>query len=321
MDTEVQSIVNWIKDARKRMGLTLTELGNQTGITHSQLSRIENGVSALTLFSIIRIFYGLNYSFTSLYSENIIDSKSPLPSIYLEEKKESYQFPVLKFSDIDSFVHFILYRKIARDFVAKWLRHFIEIHTSWTEETIDVLMDEAITLLAHPSVDNRQGSQFENLCYPIDISIEKLKNNYLSGGVLLMKDIGAYIRTQRLEKNISLRALSSQVDLSHPGLSKLESDMSDRTLFSDILKLDRALGTDGELVALAWRAGELYLGAHRIYERKEYPLPYSTREMEWIERLFIVLRIYQHYDLLDDTILLVNDLRKNAVPNPNFPSL
>ena len=312
------SIVNWIKDARKNKGLSLTALGNRAGLTHSQLSRIENGVSALTLFSLIRILYAMNYSFTSLFSEKIIDSIFPLPSIYLEEETEAYQYPVLKFSDIDSFVHFILYKKNAINFIAKWIKYYLQNYTSWTDETIAVLMDEAITLLTLPSVDNREGSQYENICYPIDIGIEKLRKIFLSGGVLLMRDIGAYIRNQRIASNLSLRALSSMIDFSHPGLIKLESNIGDRTLFSDILKLDRALEVDGELVALAWRAGELYLGAHRIYERKEFPLPYSTREIEWIERLVIVLRIYQHFDLQNDTFILVNDLRNIALPNPNI---
>ena len=142
MDDVTQPIVEWIKNARKQKGYTLKELGDRAGITYAQLSRIENGVSGLSLFSLIRIFYAFDYSFTSLFSENIIDSKSPLPSIYLEEKQESYQYPVLKFSDVDSFVHFILYRKNARDYIAKWLRHFIENHTSWTEETIEPDTDD-----------------------------------------------------------------------------------------------------------------------------------------------------------------------------------
>jgi len=316
MDDEMQAIVDWIKKARKQKEFTLKILGERAGLTHAQLSRIENGVSALTLFSLIRIFYAYNYSFTSLFSENIIDSKFSLPKIYSEGEKESYEYPVFNFGDIDSFVHFILYRKNARDFIAKWLRHYIEKHTSWIDEAIAELLDEAITLLTFPSED-RQGSLYENLCYPMDISVSKLRNNYLSGGVLLMKDIGAYIRNQRMAKNISLRALSSMVDLSHPGLSKLETEMSDRTLFSDILNLDRALGLGGELVALAWRAGELYLGVHRIYDRKEFPFPYSTREIEWVERLTIVLRIFQHFGLMEDAESFIADIRENAVIYPS----
>ena len=49
-------------------------------------------------------------------------------------------------------------------------------------------------------------------------------------------------------------------------------------------------------MAFTWRAGELNLGIHKIYDKKEYPLPYSSRDLEWIERLIIVLRIYQHFD-------------------------
>jgi len=316
MDNEMQSIINWIKGARKHKGLTLTELGKRAGLTHSQLSRIENGLSKLTLFSLIRIFYAYNYSFTSLFSENIIDSKLPLPSIYSEEKKESYEYPVFKFGDIDSFVHFILYRKNAKNLILKWLKHYIARHTTWTDDAITELLDEAITLLTFPSED-RQGSLYESLCYPMEISVSKLRKIFLSGGALIMNDIGAYIRNQRLAKSISLRALSSKVDLSHPGLSRLETAMSDRTLFSDILKLDQALEAEGELVALAWKAGELYLGVNRIYDRKDFPLAYSTREIEWIERLTIVLRIFQHFGLMEDAESFIADIRENAVIYPS----
>ena len=293
MENDIQSLVSWIKDARKRKGCTLTELGNRSGLTHSQLSRIENGVSDLTLFSLIRIFNAFNYSFTSLFSENLFNSKFPLPSIFLDGKKESYQYPVLRLGDIENFVYFILYRKNARNFIAKWLKHYIENYTMWTEEAISGLLDEAITLLTFPS-DDREGSMYENLCYPMDISINKLRNIYLSGGGLIMRDVGAFIRNQRLEKNLSLRALSSKVNISHPWLSRLETGLTDRTLFSDILNLDQELEFEGDLVAFAWRAGELYLGIHKIYDRKEYPIPYSRRDLEWIDRLIIVFSILSY---------------------------
>jgi transcriptional regulator with XRE-family HTH domain len=312
MNINSKSIVEWLKEIRKQKGYTLEELGEHTGLTQPQLSRIENSVSSLTLFSLVRICSALNISFTSLFSEKLIATEGSIPTIYIQNQQEDFEYPVLNMGDVDNYVHFSIHRKKAKTLLSKWLKNYIKKYKNWNDGAIDTLLDEAIFLLGLPT-NEREGTLFKNLCYPIDIQVSKLRKVYLSGGALLLQDLGAYIRNQRLNKNFSLRKLSRKVDLSHPGLINLETKMSDRTLFSDLVKLDCALNVEGELLALAWRASEMYLGTRRAYVDKRI-LPYTPNEVGWIERLIILLRIYQHFDLLEDAQAFITDLRKMAVP-------
>jgi len=49
-----------IKEVRKNKGLTQGELGEQIGVTKSQISKLENGNSNMTIGTIFRIFDAMN---------------------------------------------------------------------------------------------------------------------------------------------------------------------------------------------------------------------------------------------------------------------
>jgi transcriptional regulator with XRE-family HTH domain len=311
MENLSNRIVEWLKYVRETRDLTLVELGEQSGLTHAQLSYIETGKSELTLFSFVRILNAFNYSFTSLYSENIINNQIPIPNIYLQEDKELFEYPTFKIGDVADFVHFAVYRKKAKDFLIPWLKHFVINHQEWTEKAVSTLLDEALTLLTLPPSEREENSLFKDLCYPMELGINKLRQIYLSGGAMILQDPGTYIHEKRALQGISLRNLSEKVSLSHTSLARLEKGFSNRTLFSQVVNIDQALEAEGDLVAIAWRAAETYLGIGRTYEPNT---PYNLDQLEWIKRLIILLRIYQHFDLLEDAQAFITDLRKMAVP-------
>lgn len=314
MEALSEQIINWLKHTREIKNLTLVELGKQSGLTHAQLSYIETGKSELTLFSLVRILNAFNYSFTSLYSENIINNQIPIPKIYLQEDKEAFEYPTFKIGDVADFVHFAVYRKKAKQFLIPWLKHFVINHQGWTEKAVSTLLDEALTLLTIPPSDREENNLFKDLCYPMELGINKLRQIYLSGGAMILKDPGTFIHNQRTLQGLSLRNLSEKVTLSHTSLARLEKGFSNRTLFSQVVNIDQALEAEGDLVAIAWRAAETYLGIGRTYEPNT---PYNLDQLEWIKRLIILLRIYQHFDLLEDAKAFIADLREKAVPYPS----
>lgn len=49
-----------IKEVRKEKGLTQDQLGESIGVTKSQISKLENGTSNMTIGTIFRIFEAMN---------------------------------------------------------------------------------------------------------------------------------------------------------------------------------------------------------------------------------------------------------------------
>ena len=115
MNINSKSIIEWLKKIRKQKGYTLEKLGEYNGLMHNSAKRnIENGVSSLTLFSLVRILKCFKHSFTSLFSEKIIATNSSQPTIYIQNQQEDFEYPVLNMGDVDNYVHFSIHRNMKR---------------------------------------------------------------------------------------------------------------------------------------------------------------------------------------------------------------
>lgn len=66
-DTEPTGLGMRVRDARKKLGLTLIELSAQSGISPSALSKIERDKLSPTYANIVRLARGLNISVTELF--------------------------------------------------------------------------------------------------------------------------------------------------------------------------------------------------------------------------------------------------------------
>ena len=156
---------------------------------------------------------------------------------------------------------------------------------------------------AYPSLDNCEKyndllhASFEEyqLCYPINISEEKLRQIYLAGGVFIFSDLGVYVRSLREERGLSIRQLAKTVAVTHPAISALETKMGSRVKLNDLIKIDNALRLDGELIVFAWRTAELYLGIYPKSISDTAPRQLQSHEVTVIERLVIISRLFQHY--------------------------
>lgn len=65
---EIQScfVGEAIKNARVRQNLTQEELGERLGVKRSQISKLENGKSSITLFTMARVFRALGITTATL---------------------------------------------------------------------------------------------------------------------------------------------------------------------------------------------------------------------------------------------------------------
>lgn len=84
------SIIELIKEYRKKHKLSLRDLSSRTGISYSQLSKIERGESKPSNESIFRILDILDVELTSEDLKGLIDVKK-----YLSDKNEILRYEVL----------------------------------------------------------------------------------------------------------------------------------------------------------------------------------------------------------------------------------
>jgi transcriptional regulator with XRE-family HTH domain len=271
----------------------------QSGITQTQLSKIEKNKAEITLFALARLLYALNLSVLSLFSEGIIDLGSPLPKLYYQPESKKQEVPTLSLYDIHILDEFALLTIPRTREITSWLlRSFILQY----QPTIESDIAKLVSVQAIPFLCIRTEKlvnplpTMEVIKYPPDFNIAKLRSIYLSDGLLILQDLGHYIHYHRISQKLSLRNLGSQVGLTHVALSKIEFRATERTRFIDIINLDLALGLQGELIALAMRTAEMYVGIGRMKYLNHFPPKAWTKtEATLIEELVIVSRLFQHF--------------------------
>ena len=125
--------------------------------------------------------------------------------------------------------------------------------------------------------------------YITDIGLETLQTLAGIDGVLITKDIGAYIYRARKRIGYSLRDASEHLSLTHAGVYKLERSHGDRITFADIVRLDDALNTQGELISFAW----LVFKSHDQILQCKKDQGKDSRYINIVEGLITVSRLYQ----------------------------
>jgi transcriptional regulator with XRE-family HTH domain len=291
MDEVSLKIGAWLKETRRRNGLTLPQLAYLAGLSHGQFSRIENGLSAVTLFTLVRIFHAYTFTFTAIYGE--LDLPQLNPPAWKDEVVIGGldEYPALRIGDIED---------------------FIDLHMKNPSSALQLLM-RLVDLTPAASVYKRNGSMSQNQSlldlfrlyidrdyaeYP-PVTLQTYQKIYLSGGVLMLADLGRFIKDCRLAQGKSLRQLAKEVGITHRSLINFEKAISEKLKFVDLIKLDQALSLKGELIAVAWRVAELYTGVLRIKSQMQQgsapPLAWTDEQIHLIERLLLITRLYQHY--------------------------
>ncbi len=294
-----------IRDKRKEKGFTVGELARLSGMTHPQISRIENKKSSLTLNSALRITRSLGMSLGLLLSEKTINDMPLYFQSGILKREFPEKYPTLNCNDLLPFDSFGLFSSGRAEMVIRaLLEQFIAgILYQESEGNIESIARLLYNYLAGKKVPASLSLKLSPLLpnitefrYPQDFSLENIRNNYLSGGTLIFLDIGAYIRQNRFSKNMSLQELGNAVGLSHQGIKLLELKTPEKIKLEDILKLDIALGLDGELLDFSWKVAELYAGVHRMKTKLTGKLQiYQSYEIQGIEKLIVLSRLFQHY--------------------------
>jgi len=312
---------DWIREQRKKKDFTVTQLADMAGISHAQVSRIENDKSKISVITLVRLFSALDVSFPSIFTNEKI--QADLPKLNINEKKarrgNSSEYPCINFQDIDlldtqGLISSGMITKITISLLQQFIRKF---DTGVSEQSIKALATLLYRCLGvknelamvPPAILPMPLPRPSDFSYPREFSGENLQKIYLSSGCLIYLDIGMYVRQSRLSQNLSLRELGKMVGISHQGIKFLETRTAEKLIFDDLARLDQSLNLKGDLIIFAWRATEIYTGAFRTKSISSKKLhPFLPSEILEIERLIMVSRIFQYF--LPDDVSWLEWLRK-----------
>lgn len=316
---------DWIREQRKKKNFTVSQLADKAGISHAQVSRIENNKSKISIVTLNRLLYALDISFSAMLTHEEIQVDPPKINIFDDAKEtskgNSIEFSCINFNDIERLdiqgiissgkvkeITILLLQQMTKKFGTepdeKMLRKLAELYYGGLGGPFGLAR-------MPPGIAPRKIPDPDVLMRPPELS-QKLEQIYLSGGVLIFLDIGMYIYHARLSQNLSLRELGMMVGISHQGIKFLETRTAEKLIFDDLVKLDQALKLEGSLINFAWRATEIYTGAFRTKSMSGKKLhPFSPSEIFEIERLIIVSRFFQYF--LSDDVSWLEWLREISV--------
>lgn len=292
-------IKDWLKENRKRQGLTLTELSLKTGINNGQLSRVETGSSSLTLFSTVRIMHVLNLSWSSLFSEGLIDEGAKGLPIYKNAKPSNLE--CLNFGDIDALTASGLIKTgKASEIVVALTKMFIEKFELLLSVDRLTFISKGLYSYLGNTIKTTYGLPKElahiSFSYPNEMDPKVLREIYLAGGVFIMQDLSFYIKQLRQSKKISLREQAKAIGMTHPALRALETRINEKVKLDDIINLDKQLELDGELIVFAWRTAEFYMGISQIVSKLEGKVyPREIMDVQLVEKLIVLSRLFLYY--------------------------
>ena len=104
MDTPLQPLVDQLKAARERKGLSQRALGDRVGLPQSHISKIETGAVDLQTSSLIEIARALDLELTLI-------PRSTLPAVRaLQESQRQRQETTHPISEVDKYLHLLTNR-------------------------------------------------------------------------------------------------------------------------------------------------------------------------------------------------------------------
>jgi len=292
---------DWLREIRKLRGMTLVDLQAKTGLSHAQLSRLETGKSELTLFSAVRILHALNLSWSSLYSEGMIEGNIKALVPYTDLGAKSSNLQCVNFNDVDALADSgLIQTGKASEIIVGLIRLFLhkfDIHLDKNEfEHLSISLYAYIGDINITSDGLPNALKRISFSYPMELDPKKLRGIYLDGGILIMQDLSFYIKQLRKSKKLSLRGQAKAIDITHPALKALETRMNEKVKLMDIVNLDKNLDLNGELVLFSWRTAELYLGTTKNVSRMTMVAqPRQSGEIHVIEKLVVLSRLFLYY--------------------------
>ena len=294
----MEKLSNWLRDQRIQSQLDVRELSSKSFVTTAQISRIENNLSGITVNTLVRLGYGLDFGLDEVLSELKIYPHFPrLKNNWMREESD---LPIPRIDD--AYAIWLFFRDEAQRAKGLMYDGYLQVQSHLGEKDDDTMQK---SMDAVWEVLQAHSNKFFPLPYPAGMTEDHSLAIYARDGVFTNRDLGVRLKATRAEKSLSLRELADKTKISYSVLSRLEHGIIERVYFEYILKLDQALEMDGELIALAWAAGEYESGfslLNYVNEKKMELQKYDYQDWEpvskaWADTLITICRWHHVLEL------------------------
>ena len=292
----------FLRERRKSLGYDIRTLAKKSGVTNTQISRIETGLAMVTMETLVKLSYGLGI--------NLFDIISALPKPIEEPNNTSQTTSFDKLTDFqDRLGNFINPNSIDKpiplvddilDIASIFkndpeivenilIKGFQESHDKQKPPLFDLqpVLDQIIKII-HGEVKKFSLMQYPESSAPLGME------NADGVGVLTMQDFVVSIRLARKNTGLSFDEIDKKVKvdenvekiqrshlpyndknkidekrysarISRSTIARIEIGYTDRLLFTQVLELDRLYEFKGVLIAIAWEAAKYETGFIKNY--------------------------------------------------------
>lgn len=284
----MEKLTSWIRSKRIKNNFDVMGLSSRSFVATSQISRIENNLSNITVNTLVGLGYGLDFGLEEILSVLKIP---PHISKRKNKKETDVQIPQIN----DAYSIWLLFRdeaqkakKLMYDGYDQAQRSMGEGHSDEMSRAFDLVWQ---ALQVH-------SDEFVPLPYPKEMKLQHFAELYSFGGAITNTDVGIFLAKKRIEIGISQRELAKKTKISHSVISRLESGSIERVHFEYIIQLDKALKMGGELISFAWEAGEYesgvsllkYINEKDLVQKKLQYIEWEQTAKAWADAFITICR-------------------------------
>ncbi len=295
---KMEKLTTWLKNKRIKNKLDVRELSLQSFVATSQISRIENNLSNITINTLVGMGYGLDFGLNDVLNELKISPYSPK----LKNKKQPSVFiPKIE----DAYSVWLLFRDEAQKAKGLMYDGYYQIQNTMGDENAN---EESQSFDRVWEALQADSDVFAPLPYPTGLDLSHFAEIYSRGGAITNSDLGICLAQKRLELGLSQRELAKKTEISHSVISRLESGSIERVYFEYAIRIDKALKMDGQLLALAWESGEYesgisllkYINEKSVAQQKLHYTEWEQTAKAWADAFIAICRWHYVKDISQD---------------------
>jgi len=284
----MEKLTVWLKNKRIKSKLDVRELSLQSFVATSQISRIENNLSEVTINTLVGLGYGLDFGLNDVLNELKI---SPYFPKLKNKKQPSALIPKIE----DAYSIWLLFRDEAQKAKGLMYDGYHQIQNTMGNENVSEMHQSFDAVWKALQTDS---DLFVPLPYPTSLDLSHFVEIYSRSGALTNSDLGMCLAQKRLELGLSQRELAKKTEISHSVISRLESGSIERVHFEYAVRIDKAMKMDGELLALAWESGEYesgisllkYTNEKNVAQQKLHYTEWEQTAKAWADAFITICR-------------------------------
>lgn len=268
------------KNKRTDLVWTIRTLAQDSGISNYTISKAENGLSAITMETVVKLCHSLGINFSEfglavldrpIKESGKIISELPKDIFFLEESDINHYFEalventvVLRIDELENLTQFVNSRPDQSNVILN----------NWRDEILS--LPDLNGIPAHPFADNLDITDIgslserveENIFYLPTLTDTFILESFQRGAVILPADVAQYIKARRYNLSFSLASLETDVGRSDNFISLLENNALTQIKLNGIVAINNILSINDEILSMYWAAYEFQSGIANYHSKK-----------------------------------------------------